>query len=276
MTTSIYDIYNKAVASDTRWSFEIELSDGNKYLVYSDDTGFEKITQKGGYAIIFAGYGPLIGDWKKWFDDGMDFQKAPPLSVQLLDKQQMVFFIIVDMYKNEPIYSVASQKKVLLDESETIRCYTNPHGRKIVYVSIGSGSEFAATEWNRSRCHQNAITYASGQDYFTSNICRQIDLDSEKQNFETDSTQYKTIHNALFRRGFMINRSKQDASSVGDSIHSNLMGGEVKRMIRNGKAYASAPAPELEGFEWTEDARQELYDALQLVAKGREGRMRKV
>lgn len=275
MTTSIYDIYNKAVASDTRWSiFPLELSDGGEYILYSDDTGFEKIIQKNGYAIIFSGFGPLISEWKQWLNGGMDFSNTPALSFKTLNKDELVHLIIIDMYENKPVFDDGSRKIALVDESaHNDRCYTNQHGKKFVFTSIGSGSRYAADNWNLTRCHFQAIGHASQNDIFTSEVCRTIDFVTEQQNFSKDCDKYDTIQNSIFRNGMMMKVEQVNTNSA-VSIHSHPLGREVKRVLNDGKAYATAPAPELEDFEWTDEARENLDRALKLVAKGREDRSR--
>lgn len=56
MTTTAYDCDNNLVASDTRWSAKLDLIDG-AYILYADDTGFNKISHRPGGAIFALAMG---------------------------------------------------------------------------------------------------------------------------------------------------------------------------------------------------------------------------
>lgn len=61
MTTNVLDLRNGVAASDSRWSASV-----GPFFFYVDDTGFDKIIDKGPFVFVFAGYSALIQDWKDW------------------------------------------------------------------------------------------------------------------------------------------------------------------------------------------------------------------
>ena len=61
MTTNVFDGPVGLVATDSRWSIQ-----RGRWLIYLDDTNFDKIELTDAAAFMFAGSAVLIEKWKLW------------------------------------------------------------------------------------------------------------------------------------------------------------------------------------------------------------------
>ena len=143
MTTTIYDTINKQVASDTRWSAKVTLSDGNDYFVYVDDSGFDKIADRENTVLVLAGNGPLIAKWKEWWHTSLDTNNLPETDI---NGENVVNLMIVDKSNNKILFD-AGQKKALFCELSSV----------MLSVFAGSGDIHAASCWSLNRCVNTAI-----------------------------------------------------------------------------------------------------------------------
>jgi len=107
LTTTIYDTINKKVASDTRWSVKVILSDKNEYFVYVDDSDFDKIADRENSVLVLAGNGKLIAKWKEWWYTSLDTDNLPETNI---DGENVVNLMIVDKSNNKILFD-AGQKR---------------------------------------------------------------------------------------------------------------------------------------------------------------------
>ena len=61
MTTNVYDASGGVLATDSRWSYQ-----HGWFLIYIDETAFEKLEVIGNFAFMFAGRGQVIQNWKTY------------------------------------------------------------------------------------------------------------------------------------------------------------------------------------------------------------------
>jgi len=80
MTTNVVDSAARIVATDSRWSWPVELrTTGISHArIYVDDAGFDKIEVGDDYSFIFAGNAILMGMWKAWRRDPNRVVQNPP------------------------------------------------------------------------------------------------------------------------------------------------------------------------------------------------------
>jgi hypothetical protein len=253
MTTTVYDLLSKSVASDTRWSASIILSDGVSYFVYIDDCSFEKIANRDNAVLVLAGCGKLIAEWKNWWYNSLDTDCIP--NVEDASGQTAVSLMIIDKVSGVILFD-AGQKKALYCK------YTS----QMLSVFAGSGDLYAASCWDVNRCPKKAIVSASNSDFFTSQIVKYVDFDSGKTNLLAPSYDYNEIVDAMLRRGFVMDMSKRPAANdVGVALSQNQIRDEVANLFASGKVTASAPVPGLSSFKWNDDYKQKFNSAINKV-----------
>jgi hypothetical protein len=153
MTTNIYDIKNKIIAYDSRWSIDDEKSD---YILYSDETNFKKLVSFGDSLMVFAGYLEPINNWLLWVVGGMKNADKPST-----DGVSLVIISadgdIVDRVNLIPYRSLEDVNSKT-DFSATF---------------AGSGLDFALPKWDRIRRTRRAsnitaaIKFAAEHDIYT-------------------------------------------------------------------------------------------------------------
>ncbi|MFV7666891.1 hypothetical protein [Shewanella algae] len=254
MTTIIYDKYNKAVASDTRWSCEAEFSDGRKYFFYVDDSDFEKIADRDTAVLILAGQGDLIAKWKDWWHNSLDENNLPP--IENANGMTAVSLMIINKTTNEVIFD-AGQKKLLY-------CMQT---NNLMSVFAGSGDLWAAHCWNTNRDYVSAVITASNNDLYTSPIVKFVDFGNGTKNVAKCCFQYNEISNAMLRRGYFmdISNGQPAANDVGTPLTSEQLRTELSSKLANGSIVASAPVPGLSNFKWTDEHKARFQRAIQQV-----------
>jgi len=243
---------SKKVASDTRWSAKVTLSDRNDYFVYVDDSGFDKIADRENTVLVLAGNGPLIAKWKEWWYTSLDTNNLPETDI---DGENVVNLMIVDKSNNEILFD-AGQKKALFCELSSI----------MLSVFAGSGDIHAASCWYSNRCVNTAIESASKLDYFTSNVVRYVDFTSGNSNISEMDYNYSSIVNAIMERGFIMNLSESTAANdVGTPLNQHQIKDEINTLFTTGNAVASAPVPGMSTFKWSDKNKEKLVTAINKV-----------
>lgn len=249
MTTTIYDKLNKQVASDTRWSSYITLSDGKLYFVYIDNCSFEKIANKDHVVLVLAGNGELIAQWKEWWYNGMDLENLPPIDI---DGKTVVSLMIVDKVNNDILFDTGEKKNVYCEDTKLV-----------LSVFSGSGSIHAADCWDRNRCVKKAIITASNEDYFTSDSVKYVNFITGKSNLGVPNYNYDTIVNEMLDEGFIMDvRNSTAANDAGIRLNQHQIKDEVMELFANGKAVASAPFSDISEFKWNKTNKAKLVTAI--------------
>lgn len=252
VTTTVYDIDGRQVSSDTRWSANLVLSDGKKYVAYVDDCEFEKIADLTNSVLVLAGNGVLIAQWKKWWYTSRDPKTLPPTDI---NGQNVISLLIIDKLKDEIIFDAGNKKAMFCYETE-----------RVISVFSGSGDIHAASCWDLNRCAKKAIETASNADIYTSNIVRFVDFNSGETNLEHTEFNYQCIVDAIMERGFVVNISTSPAANeVGVPLSQDKVSKEIKEMLASGKAVASAPVPGIGKFQWNQEQKDKLAKAIERV-----------
>jgi hypothetical protein len=252
MTTTVYDAIAPMVASDTRWSATLTLSDGNNYLVYVDDCEFEKVADRKNAVLILAGDGKLIAEWKDWWYNSLDTDKLPSTDI---GGQNAVNLMIVDKVNNVQLFNAGQKRKIY-------RMGTS----EVVSYFAGSGDVHAASCWLANQCAKTSIVSASQKDYFTSSDVKFVEFQSGKSNIAQPHYNYDTIVNALLTRGNIMDLAKSTAANdVGTPLNQHEIFQEVQQQLTTGQAVASAPVPGISDFKWDEEKRKDLIEAIDKV-----------
>lgn len=255
MTTTVCDLVNKIVTADTRWSCgsqgELVLSDGKNYLVYCDDTGFDKISVVGKTALVTAGNGMLIAQWKEWWAGDADPTNRPATEV---DGQNVVNLAILDLQNNEVIFDAGQKQALFCTQTHKIQAFTS-----------GSGGSHAASHLIREGCAIKAVSYASQYDYCTGDFVSYACYKTDRNNLNKQINDYNVIVDGITQRGFMMALDMNKPNDKGCEIAKHPLADEVKALFTTGKAVASAPVPGLSNYKWTEDTESKFEAAMEKV-----------
>lgn len=250
MTTTVCDLVNKIITADTRWSAIAKLSDGNVYLSYCDDTGFDKISVVGLSAIILAGHGRLIADWKRWWEGSADPSNRPQHDI---DGVNQVNLAIVDLKHNSVIFDAGHKTVLYCTASNDIKAFTS-----------GSGGVHAASDLLTNECAKNAVSVASTLDCRTSNIVKFACYKTGQDNLNKCPSDYNVIKTGIMQRGRIVKvQDAMNAKSI--PINDHHLGDEMVSLIGNGDAVASAPVPGMSKFKWTKETDENFKSAMERV-----------
>lgn len=255
MTTTVCDFVNKIITADTRWSCDLtgedKLSDGFSYFIYCDDTGFDKITVIGKAALITAGDGILIAEWKSWWSGSADTTKKPSTE---RDGINAVNLTIVDLEESKILFDAGAKQALFCLVSQEIKAFTS-----------GSGGSHAASNLQIEGCAKNAISYASQHDRYTGNIVRYACYKTHTDNLDVINSDYSSITKGIAERGFMIKIESNSEENKAYRISDHALKTEVNDLFNSGKAVASAPVPGIGTFKWTEETDTEFETAMNRV-----------
>lgn len=255
MTTTVCDLANKIITADTRWSCgaqgELQLSDGNYYFIYCDDTGFDKISLVGKTALITAGNGKLIAEWKKWWSGDAEPSKRPPSEV---NGSNVVNLAILDLEKNEVLFHAGSKQVLYCYVSDSVKAFTS-----------GSGAFHAASDLQLNNCAKLAVEAAAKLDHCTGPDVKFACYASEQNNLNVRINDYNVIVNGIIERGKIMALDSRKPNEQGVDIAQHPLKDELKECFTTGKAVASAPVPGISNFKWTEETDQRFVKAMNRV-----------
>ena len=255
MTTTVCDLSNKIIAADTRWSCgsqgDLQLSDGNYYLVYCDSTGFDKISVVGKTALVTAGNGMLIADWKRWWGGDANPKDRPNTEI---DGVNVVNLAILDLDENKVIFDAGQKQALFCSETHQLKAFTS-----------GSGAHHAASSLLIDDCARQAVSYASTLDYCTGELVSYACYKTNNDNLNTQVNDYDVIVDGITNRGRIVNLNLNKPNEKGCDISKHPLAKEVKTLFTTGKAVASAPVPGIGCFEWTEETENKFEKAMSRV-----------
>lgn len=255
MTTTVCDLVNKILTADTRWSCgsqgELKLSDGKHYLIYCDDTGFDKISVVGKTALVTAGNGKLIADWKAWWSGDADPKHRPETEI---DGVNVVNLAILDLENNSVIFDAGQKQALFCTVTNKIQAFTS-----------GSGGNHAASHLLREGCAKKAVSYASQYDYCTGDHVSYACYKTDQNNLNKQINDYNVIVDGITKRGYMMALEMNKPTDKGCEISQHPLADEVKKLFTDGKAVASAPVPGLSNFKWTKETEHKFDAAMEKV-----------
>ncbi|EMC3732700.1 hypothetical protein VDN26_003527 [Vibrio cholerae] len=256
MTTTVCDLLNKIITADTRWSCgsqgELKLSDGQHYLVYCDDTGFDKISVVGKTALVTAGNGYLISQWKKWWSGDADPAQRPDI---FIDGKTAINLAILDLDKNEVIFDAGQKTLLFCTVSNEVKAFTS-----------GSGGSHAASYLLRMGCAKSAVEYASQHDYCTGDKISYACYKTNQDNLNQQISDYMVIVQNILTRGFIMALDMTSKpTDTGIEIAKHPLYQEIVGSFQSGNAVASAPVPGLSNFKWTDETTENFNRAMSRV-----------
>src|SRR5471030_312080 len=241
MTTNVYDIAAGLLTSDSRWSFEEA-----GWLVYVDDTGYDKLAFDSQLGFLFAGDLGAIDEWKQWVAGGR-IVGAPLNNIDLMP------VIVVDMADG----SVPFISDYMLKSGNT----------QVEAWYGGTGGPYAKDCWQVNKCAKTAVVTAKNSDQFSGGAVMHIERITLDTNIN-NSMSASNVNTQCQERGIMINtKSSQGPVLVKDAANdpTNVVAQEIAKKVLSGAARLGAPFPGMRQ-PWTQEKKAELAEALERYA----------
>lgn len=239
MTTNAIDRRKRILASDSRWSYRDKQ---RNLLFFVDNTGFDKISDRGIGAIICAGYGPLIEAWKNWFLAPIMNTAAMPATEMMVDGELMDVTISLWVKPNcTPLYIYGSF--VL-------------HGEDALFT--GSGMRHAYECYTKNRCGKQAVLTAGLHDPATGGETKYVEFDTGRNNLTLLPTSLSETQRQLDQRGMVMDMQTEKVVPIQDF---NAKGTELFSGMT-----LSAPTGQ-PARAWSEGEREELRKAFEKLAE---------
>lgn len=239
MTTNVVDNIAKILASDSRWSQRY----GN-FIVYVDDTGFDKIELIDSSVFVFAGKGLQIQNWKNWIrSNPTDIDSRPSvdyISICIVDRQTKA----VTFHKGQ---------NIVLEDG----------------LFAGTGSQFAYPCWTTNRNAVRSVNTAASFDPATGGEVKFINLMTGLHNlnqpYGSAVTDIRFVDQAIITRGMVmkitVNQPTPAPFKLKDAAASNDELAEVVRKLDSGELSADAPCDGANSV-WTDEEVSDLNLAL--------------
>ncbi|MEX1828847.1 hypothetical protein [Luteibacter sp. CQ10] len=242
MTTNAIDKKKIVIASDSRWSAEV---DGD-HIVFLDDYGFHKIAMKRMSTMVCAGDAILIEGWMEWFGrDELDLENMPALNRRENGELCHVVFHIVT--SNGDVFDPGIGGT--LDYNDEARF-------------AGTGATHALTCFSTNRCVKTSVATAAGLDPCTGGTTRFVDFGVSQHNLIPFTSGAAELNSDLGQRGTIMNRHTREVSTINEFL-SKRNGSAPQTGLGNVSASAPTGTP---AFEWSESQKNELKRAFTLVA----------
>lgn len=237
MTTNVLDRRNLRVTSDSRWS----ITKGEE-IFFVDDTGFEKIVDRGSAVMICAGNAHLIEVWRRWFAGPMEEPK-PPTSVLLGDGTfDTIHLTLVAKEGFQQFFTRGEYAE---------------HGTDARFA--GSGRIVARNCYSQNGCSDRCVGTASQFDPCTGGQVLFVNFSDGAKNLNYVDMSVSDLFNKLKTDGSVMNiRTK------GQSKLSDLPADYLDNAVASG-AYALSAPTGVPAQEWTAEEHDQLAQAIQRI-----------
>lgn len=255
MTTTAYDCDKNVVSSDTRWSADLNLMDGN-YILFVDDTGFNKIACRLGGAIFCAGDGLIIEQLKTWW---MAEPFDPEALPNLKHNGKYKVSVVVASSDGDIIFD-AGHKQFLMD----------PETKHIHALFTGSGSGFAGNTFQQCGCVKSAVTVAKVFDPYSGGDVKYCNISTGESNLQDETMSYNSIMESMKERGTLMKftgiyaANSESVQTI--ALKDHPQHSEIVSKIQSGSVRAYAPMGGSE-IDWNDDRIQRLKEAARKVAE---------
>lgn len=242
MTTNAIDKRKRVIASDSRWS----IPDGD-FLIYVDDTGFDKIADRHFAAILCAGDAILIEEWKNWFREPALRPHALPRT-ERRDADGNVQSITISLIQ-KPDCKILFSSGWYLDFEDVAKF-------------SGSGAVFARDCYMRNRCGKTSIESAAAQDFATGGETKYVELETFKHNLHNARVTLAEATQQLLTKGQVVDTRTKKVVSLKE--YQASAGGVVSAIIAGEKSL-SAPTGQAQR-PWSDAEKEELRRAMEHIA----------
>lgn len=232
MTTNVFDEQRALMASDSRWSIR-----HGQYLIYLDDTGCDKIMIVRNRAIMFAGNGGRIQQWKDWL-------QSEPKDDSMQPKVEGVCICIAD-YETGKVKK--SFKQRVIDSAGYF---------------AGSGTDYAVPCWAANRDARRAVETAKQVDVCSGGEVKYVDFRAQQHNlYRGSNVTIQMVDDAILKRGLVMTMTTAQPFSFSAAANDNPELAEVRAKIAAGDLSASAPSDGMYE-EWSDEEKAELKESL--------------
>lgn len=246
MTTNVYDVSAGLLTSDSRWSFEEA-----GWLVYVDDTDYNKIVWDAALAFLFAGGIGPIEKWKRWVTGGR--KVAAPF-----DDTDEMSVIMVDIKTGEVVFN-----SDYLLQSGALDSPDAWYG--------GTGAPYAMDCWQVNKCAKTAVYSAKQRDQYSGGEVMYLQRHTQESNITVDAPSSNVIQQCQ-QRGYMINTvAPNEPVLVQDAANdpTNLVAQNIAMKVMSGAVKLGAPFPGMKQ-PWTQEKKQELQRVLDRYAPAKD------
>lgn len=223
------------MATDSRWSIQ----SGN-FVVYLDDTGFEKIEIRNDHAFMFAGNGGRIQQWKDWIRSDPKDDSAQP-------QEEGICLCVVNI----------QAKKV----KSSFKQHIIPGGGYFA----GSGALYAVPCWIKNACAKRSVETAKISDVFSGGLVQYYDFvaQSHNLNYAGSTVTIQMVDEAILKRGLVMttNINSGPALPFAKAANDSSELSEIRDKISKGELSANAPAAGMYDT-WTVEEKTELKKTL--------------
>jgi len=232
MTTNVFDESSGVMATDSRWSIR-----QGKYIVYLDDTGCEKILLLKNRAIMFAGNGGRIQEWKDWLmSDPKDDSQQP--------KEEGICLCLVD-----------------LQTGKKIKSFKQTSVNDLAYFA-GSGTQYAIPCWLANSDARRAVDTAKVADDRSGGEVKHYCFKTKQHNiYHGNQVTIRMVDDAILRRGLVMTTNNEQSVSFAVAANDNAELADIKAKIAAGDLSASAPSDGMYE-EWTAEEKADLKGCL--------------
>lgn len=238
MTTNVFDGNCGYIATDSRWSVL-----WSKWIVYVDDSRFEKIERYKTSAFMFAGLGSKIQEWKSWI-------RTSPLDDSKMPACDGISVCIVNTAKNEVLFS--ERQDIVKDGA----------------YFAGTGSRYAYLCWDKNRDAQKSVETAKGVDIYSGGEVKFLDGKSGNTNLYHGAVDVTIamVSQAIENRG-MVMEIAADTNKGGPPFKLSELAAcnsemkELQGKIASGELRPEAPCDGMYS-EWSSSETSRLKKAL--------------
>jgi hypothetical protein len=244
MTTNIFDKNSAVMATDSRWSIEY-----GQWILYLDDTGYEKIERCNGVALMFAGLGPKIQEYKDWI-------RSKPTDFSLMPDVKGMAVCMVHEASNNVTF-----RKHQDIEANNVYC-------------AGSGARPAYSCWLDNKCSKTAVESAKLKDHYSGGEVKYVNFGTSETNLHAVFPQVQmtiqTITDNIIQRGIAmqihatptgtpdLKLAKASSGVVNDEQAARA---EMASLVAQGKLSATAPCDGMHS-DWSEEDKTAFRAAL--------------
>ncbi|MEM5276693.1 hypothetical protein VSR17_16835 [Cupriavidus taiwanensis] len=242
MTTNVFDGAAGVIATDSRWSWKF----GN-YVVYLDDTGFDKIQVLEDLVIMYAGDGRMVEAWRNYLGASpRELAKQPA-------ETKEVSVCMIDAKTGHFVKSAGGVYRLF----ETSRFG-------------GSGGSYACSCWMQNRDAMRAVDTAKRVDPFSGGDVKFVDVRGKKSNLSvvhpTKPVTIAMVNEAVHKRGLVMSINN-NSTILGTPVPFQVAAANDRGLEEFGEQIATgglAPSAPFDGMEreWTAIEKQELNEAL--------------
>lgn len=242
MTTNVCDVSVGMLTSDSRWSRET-----GEWIIYVDDTGYDKIVFDAKLAFLFAGDMVNIDAWKQWVVNG----RTGPMPLSYLQRMSV---IQVDINTGKVIF----QSHQFLNSS---------FGVSVKALYAGTGAPSAKKCWDTNKCAATAVESAKLDDMLSGGTVVYLNRKTKGTNVTNGKSASDVIQQAK-EKGMIMHKTSGQAPvpvKVAANDVSNPAAQAVANLVLSGGVSFSAPFPEIDA-PWSEEKVKEFEAALRAYA----------